>query len=315
MLTGIALNVALVIRIWYGLQDPPEVVAIRGPGRHIIIPATNRDFRKLGAWRAAIPIGLRGTSAKDVTAVRLDDQGTDELVAHIAKHFPNVQVLELSRGKITTQGLLALKSCPEIYSLTVSDMEIDDGLAELLPHLPKLTTLIVMNTNLGDEFAKAATNHDRLEYCAIDGTDITPAAVEAWRVARPKTRIQVDFDRVVLRGVIRWSDGATSRRFDGPFEMGRFGPQFTDSAGSKYWSRGNTFISTGMRPDHLRWSSQEFKNEPDGSYQVRLKLGGIDAEPADFVVKDNIPAVDRIELRMPVTRADAERARGAASKQ
>ncbi|HEY4262303.1 MAG TPA: hypothetical protein VGM98_19235, partial [Schlesneria sp.] len=66
MLTGIALNVALVIRIWYGLQDPPEVVAIRGPGRHIIIPATNRDFRKLGAWRAAIPIGLRGTSAKDV---------------------------------------------------------------------------------------------------------------------------------------------------------------------------------------------------------------------------------------------------------
>jgi hypothetical protein len=312
LLVGILLNVALVIRIWYGLQDPPEVAAIRGPGRHIIIPATNRDFRGMGAWRDALSIGLRGTSAKDVTAVRLDEQGTDELVAHIAQHFPNIQMLELSRGKITTDGLLVLKNCPEIFSLTVSDMDVDDGLGELLPHLPKLTTLIAMNTNLGDEFTKAAANHDRLEYSAIDGTNITPAAVEVWKKARPKTRIQTDFDRVALRSVIQWSDGETSRRFSGPFEMGRWGPQFPDDSGG--WSRGTMFSSTGLRPDLLRWPSQEFKNEPDGKYQIRLKLGGIEAATADFVVKDGVPIPDRIELRMPVTRADAERTTGGGGK-
>lgn len=81
-------HVALGIRIWYGLQGPPEVAAIRGAGRHIIIPGTNRDFRNPLHWIEAAPIGLKGTSAKDVTAVRLDEQATDALLAHIAQHFP-----------------------------------------------------------------------------------------------------------------------------------------------------------------------------------------------------------------------------------
>lgn len=294
-------NLALGIRIWYGLQDPPEVAAIRGPGRHIIIPAINRDLRNPLTWIEAAPIGLRGISANDVTAVRLDEHTTDELIAHIAKHFPNVQSLYFSRGNISSKGLLALKDCPQIYSLDVSDTDIDDGLGELLPHLPNLTTLIAMNTNLGDGFTKAAAQHERLEYCPIEGTNITPEAVAAWQATRPKTRIQTDFDHYVLRGVIRWADGEITRRFTGPYELGRYGPQLTD--GSENWSRSSTTKSTGLRGDQLRWSRQEFKNEPDGKYQIRLKIGDIDAEPADFVLKDGIPFPDRLELRMPISRA------------
>lgn len=149
LLVLLLIHVALGIRIWYGLQDPPEVADFGGPGRHIIIPATNRDFRNPLNWLDAMPVGLRGTRASDVTDVRLDEHTTDELVAYIAKHFPKVQSLYFSRGNITSEGLLVLKACPEISSLDVSDTDIDDGLGDLLPHLPKLTTLIAMNTDLG----------------------------------------------------------------------------------------------------------------------------------------------------------------------
>lgn len=298
------LYVALAIRVWYGLHDPPEVAAIRGPGRHIIIPGTNRDFRNPLNWVEAIPIGLRGVSAKDVTAVRLNEQATDELVAYIGRNFPNVQSLYFSGGDITSQGLLALKNCPRIYSLDVSDTDVDDGLAELLPHLPRLTTLIAMNTNLGDGFTRAAAQHPMLEYCPIEGTDITREAVAAWKTARPGTRIQTDFDRIAIRGVIRWSDGTSSRHFKGRYEIGRYGPQSTDDSGS--WSRSSTGQSTGLSGDHLQWSPQEFQNERDGNYQFRLKLGKIDSLPVEFTVMNGQPSVDRVEFRMPVTRAAAE---------
>ncbi len=300
-----AVYVALGIRIWYGLQDPPEVAAIRGPGRHIIIPGTNRDFRNPLNWVEAIPIGLRGVSAKDVVAVRLDEQATDELVAYIAKNFPNVQALYFSRGNITSKGLLVLKNCPRIYSLDVSDTDVDDGLAELLPHLPKLTTLIAMNTNLGDDFTRAAAQHPMLEYCPIEGTDITREAAAAWKAARSGTRIQTNFDRVAMHGVIRWSDDTTSRHFRGRYELGRYGPQLSDGTGT--WSRSMTEASTGLRGDRLQWSPQEFANEPDGNYQLRLKLGNVESKPVDFTVKDGQPSIDRVEFRMPVTREEAER--------
>lgn len=307
---GLLVNVALVIRIWYGLQDPPEVAAIRGPGRHIIIPAINHDFRTPLDWLKAAPSGLRGVSGKDVIAVRLDEQATDELVAHIARHFPNVQALYLARGNVTSKGLLALKNCPEIYSLDLSDTDIDDGIGELLPQLPKLISINAINTNLTDSFTKAAARHDRLEYSVIEGTDITPEGIATWQAARPKTRIQSDGSRVALRGRIRWSDGETTKRFSGLYEVGRYGPERADGTG---WSRSMTSKSTGLYGDLLRWSAQEFqdnqdgKYQQDGNYQIRLTLGGWEAEPADFVVKDGIPIPDRIELRMPVTRAEAER--------
>ncbi len=68
-----------------------------------------------------------------------------------------------------------------------------------------------------------------------------------------------------------------------------------------------TTKSSHLRADQLRWAPQLFAREPYGSYQIRLKLGGIDAEPADFVLKDGMPSPDRLDLRMPITRAEADR--------
>ena len=300
----VVLHVAVGIRIWYGLQDPPEVAAIRGPGRHIIIPAVNKTFRNPLDWLEAAPIGFRGVSAKDVTAIRLDEHATDELIAYIAQHFPNVNSLYLSRGKITSQGLLPLKNCPLLHFLDVSDTEVDDGLAELLPHLPTLYTLFVMNTNVGDGFARAAAQHEKLEYCPIEGTNITPDAVAEWKAVRPKTRIQTDFDRYALKAVIRWPDGEITRRYQGKFSVGKHGPKMTDGSGR--YSRSSTMSSTGLRADHLRWTKIEFRNDVDGEYQYRLKLDDIEAEPAEFTVKDGVPTPNVIEFRMPITRAKTE---------
>jgi hypothetical protein len=302
LLALLLLHIAVGIRMWFGIQDPPEVVAIRGPGRHIIIPEINKLFRNPLEWLEAAPIGLRGASGKDVTAVRLDEHATDELIAHIAKHFPNVHSLYFSRGNITSQGLMALKDCPQLWSLDVSDTEVDDGLGELLPHLPRLNWLNVNNTNVGDEFARMASRHERLDYCPIEGTNITKEAAAEWQASRPKTRIQTDFDRYGLKSVIRWDDGEVSRRYSGKYSLGKHGPKMTDGR----WAGSSTTSSTGLRADQLRWVKAYFTNDKDGEYQYRLKLDNIEAEPADFTVKDGVPTPNQIEFRMPVTRAEAE---------
>ncbi len=300
----VVLHIALGIRIWYGLQDPPEVAAIRGPGRHILMHGDHGPSYRPDYWMDAAIAGIKGRNVKNVYAVRLDEHATDELVAHIAQHFPKVMSLYLSRGKITTQGLMALKACPFLNNLDVSDTEVDDRLGELLPHLPHLNTLIVMNTNVGDGFARAAALHERLEYCPIEGTNITREAVAEWQAARPKTRIQTDFDRYGLKAVIRWSDGEITRRYPGKYSVGKHGPKKTD--GSEQWSRSSTMSSTGLHADGLRWMKIEFKNDADGEYQYRLKLDNIEATPADFIVKDGVPTPNTIEFRMPVTRSEAE---------
>jgi hypothetical protein len=305
MLGGVGLNVVLVLRIWYGMQDPPEVAALRAPGRHIILPATYPDLRSTGDLLEAIPAALRGVSAKDVTAIRLDEQTTDELVAYIAKHFPSVQTLYFAGGNITSKGLLALKNCPQITSLDVAETDVDDGLAELLPHVPKLNSLMARNTNLTDAFAQAAAKQDGLAYCVIEGTEITSEAIATWQAARPKTRIQSDVDRILLRGRICWSDGTVSKRFNGPYEIGCYGPQRTDGTGG--WSASVSSKSTGLVADLLRWSQPQLQTMQDGSYQIQLKLAGFEATPADFIINDGIPIPSRIELQMPVTRAEAER--------
>jgi hypothetical protein len=233
----------------------------------------------------------------------LDEQANDELVAHIAKHFPNVNAIHLSHGKITTEGLMALKACHNLYMLDVSDTEVDDGLGELLPHLTNLTTLMVMNTNVGDDFARAASRHDTLGYCPIEGTNITPEAVAAWQAERPTTSIQTDFDRYAMKGVIRWSDGEISRRYAGNYSVGKHGPKMTDGSGR--FSRSSTMSSSNLRADQLRWTKLEFKNDADGEYQYRLKLGDLESEPADFTVKDGLPTPNVIEFRMSVPLPNA----------
>jgi hypothetical protein len=50
----------------------------------------------------------------------------------------------------------------------------------------------------------------------------------------------------------------------------------------------------------------EFQSDADGDYQYRLKLDNVEAEPADFTVKDGVPSPGYIEFRMPVTRTEAE---------
>lgn len=301
-------HLAIGIRIVYGLKDPPEVAAFRAPGRYIGLPSAHLHLRNPLQWIEAAPFGLRGLTAKDVTSVRLDEQATEELVAYIAQHFPNVNSLYLPRSKITANGLMALKSCPQLFFLDVSDTDVDDGLANLLPHLPKLNTLFVMNTNVGDRFAAAAARHSALEYCPIEGTNITKEAVAEWKALRPSCRIQTDFDRYVLKAVIRWADGEVTRRYAGEYSVGKYGPKMTDGSGR--FSRSSTTRSSGLRADQLRWTKQEFQNDADGEYQYRLKLDNIEAEPAEFVVKDDIPTPDTLEFRMPVTRANAEAQRG-----
>lgn len=180
------------VRIWYGLKGPPEVVAIQAPGRSNSLPAELVSWQQPETWPEAIYYGVRGISAKDVHSVRLGTQATDELLVHIGQHFPNVESVGVSGENITARGIMALKNCPKITYLEVDHCGIGDEVGELLEHLPDLHALHVSHTNIGDAFTVSAARHNRLAYCDITMTVITPEAIKVWKAARPNCRIRTD---------------------------------------------------------------------------------------------------------------------------
>ncbi len=312
MLLTLIANIAIGVRMWFGLQDPSAVAAIRGSYRWIELPASDPRWDLPRTWPETIYYGLRGRSAKDVRSVDLAVRSTDELVAYIAEHFPNVESLDFRGGAVTSQGLMALRNCPKIKSLDVAHTNVGDDLADLLPYLPNLSDLNVDGTNVTDAFAAAASRHDNLTFCDARLTDITPAAAEAWKAVRPPSfQVTTGLRDFAAAGVIRWADGEINRRFAGHWEVALYGPHVPEE--SEPWAEAHRkladprprlpLLTSGL----LTWLPQEFQSEPDGRYQFRLKLGDYDSEPVEFTITDGKPSVERVEFRMPVTRAVAEK--------
>ncbi|MDP1798115.1 MAG: hypothetical protein Q8K78_11560 [Planctomycetaceae bacterium] len=187
------MHFAVGVRIWYGLKLPPEVAAIQASGRSISLPAELVSWQQPDTWPEAIYYGLRGITARDVRAVRLGLQATDELLVHIGRNFPNVESVGVSGENITSRGIMALKNCPKITYLEVNHCGIGDEVGELLHHLPDLRALHVSHTNIGDAFTVAAAKHQRLAYCDVTMTAVTPDAVKVWKAAQPNCSIRTDF--------------------------------------------------------------------------------------------------------------------------
>ncbi len=319
-------HIALGIRIWYGLQDPPEVLAIRQNPRGMItyrvdpLDASSDIFD----WLEILAIGLRGRSVDDVHSISMGvqfegyprDKGgpSDKDVEYIARHFQKIEFLELSDGVCSTRTLLELKVCRQLNQLWLYNMDIDDGVAELLPHLPNLYDLSVTYTNTGNGLVEAAIQREKLISLDVSGTNVTQPAIDAWVAAKPGTSIQPTKAQDGIHSFYRWSDGSATWFLEHPLLMEIQGP--FDATATNSWPR-KMLRSLG---NSTAWiSPDELESYNDGTYRVLVSLvlnndhstdderwELLVSEPAEFEVMNGVSR-SRWEIPLPMTRDEAMR--------
>jgi len=323
----VVIHVVAGIRIWYGLQDPAAVIAIqRNPTNMITyrVEPIDPSSDPLN-WLENMAIGLRGRSVDDVQGIDLgcefDGQPfegpgpTDKDLEYVAEHFPKLQTLQIMNGTCTTKGLMALKACRELRQLFIHNMDIDDGLADLLPHLPELYDLHVAYTNTGDGLVTAATQHPKLVSLDVQGTNATQTSLDAWAAVNPPRTIQPTTARTGLDSFLRWSDGSATWFFMYPALTEIQGPY--DPSAAIPWPR-RSLESESYFAAYL--TEQKLESYADGKYRMIVSLVLTKASstnndryelvvsiPVEFDVLDGEAKPSRVEIRVPITRDEAVR--------
>ncbi len=322
----VVIHIALGIRIWYGLQDPPEVAAMQRDPRTMItyrvepISASSDLFN----WLENLAVGLRGRSVDDVQTISMgfglegyppvEAGPTDKDVEYIARHFQKIEILDLSDGTCSTRALMELKACRQLNQLILYNMDIDDGVAELLPHLPQLYDLSVTYTNTSDGLVEAAIRHEKLMSLDVQGTNVTQPAIDAWVAAKPGGLIQPGAAHEGTDSFIRWSDGSATWFFMYPTIVEIQGPH--DAHATIPWPRQSlksfAYFAGSLSSDQL----EEFR---DGKYRLVISLvlnktkptenepwELLASNPVEFEVMNGVTR-SRLEIRLPMTRAEAIR--------
>ncbi len=146
---------------------------------------TNLEELNLGAGLglgAALPPGGRSETNCTLTGgIRISDAGLKKLTK-----LRNLKSLELSGAPITANGLNALADLPRLERLSLWNCkQLDDSAALILAKLTNLQTLDLTATNLGDDALNKLAALPALRNLFLTGTNVTPAAANAFRLARP----------------------------------------------------------------------------------------------------------------------------------
>ncbi len=295
------LNIAVVVRIYVGLIEPPEIQALRRPGVHVLFASDSRGQPFRGFNR--LMDGLKGISCRDVVTIRLDREGTDADLELIGRSFPELRGLYLVDADVSVAGLGHLRSCRQLLELDLRGTDVDDSAASILAELPKLHRLHLAETRVGDATLAALQHSSQLSWLDVSYTDVSPGAIQAARAKMNRTStIATEHDRVSsgVLGSLRWSDGTRAARFPGRFELRVTGP-FVDGRSTGSFAH----MSTGLRRQSMWWDTKQFQGRTDGEYHFTAKLNGIESAPAVVTIEAGLPSVSRIEFLMPCTKAEA----------
>jgi hypothetical protein len=303
---AIVLQGAIAVRIWVGLMDTPEVARIRAAGGSVMYASSYLDFRFLRLSNRFVhpPTlleGLRGRTNADVQWINLRGIATDELLAYVGEHFPNIRTLVVNGSPTTAQGLASLRDCP-------------------------LTSLDLEGTNIGDEAIAEITRHTQLVSLDLSGTLITDAAIPELRRLSQLSLLNLSYTDV--------TDAAIAE-LRNPSEKGPIaGTILTDSASYEpsrmIWAdgrmtgsiRANTRVHwmakyAGGQTRSSDWTISEYQRAlgcgvceelvaaGDGEYRVTMQVGSCTSKPIDVAVENGKLSVTRLEFLMPVDEATA----------
>jgi hypothetical protein len=113
-------------------------------------------------------------------------QITDLGVAKLAK-LKKLRRLNLSGARLTPEGIQILQGLPLEHLSVWACQSLDNTAAAAMAGIPTLTTLDVSYTKIDDQGLQQLAKLPNLKYLYLTETQVTPAAVEAFRKKNPKT--------------------------------------------------------------------------------------------------------------------------------
>ncbi|MCC6510837.1 MAG: hypothetical protein IT423_17165 [Pirellulaceae bacterium] len=108
----------------------------------------------------------------------VDPSHTDQDLAMVEGLGSSLQKLELTGSKVTSAGVQKLAGLKNLYTLHLSNTQVDDSGLKALSQLSNLGILSLANTKVTDAGVAELAAIPRLEMLTLDGTAITDEALK-----------------------------------------------------------------------------------------------------------------------------------------
>jgi Leucine-rich repeat (LRR) protein len=131
-------------------------------------------------------LGKLGERGRGESACRLGGgiKVTDLGLAKLAR-LKKLRLLDISGAQITPTGLKVLESLPRLERLNLWNCKnLNDSAAPVLAAIPSLTYLDLSETLVGDATLESLASLPHLKSLYLTDTQVTPAAVDAFRKGR-----------------------------------------------------------------------------------------------------------------------------------
>lgn len=308
VLAVVGLHVAVAVRIYFGLQEAAAINVLRGQGHSIYFFWELQKERYRGEH--LIKSGLFGRSPRNVDTIIFQCCCDGQDLLRIGQSFPNLESVSFINAEIKTDDLAHLRNCSRIRKIAIMHANVDDAIDKYLEFFPKLSHISLIGTLVGDDTLHALLKMPEIEYIDVSYTDVSGKAVELALDNNLSKRLKIKTEsryqnnpRTEVVSVIRWSDGARTAVFNGPYEL-RYTLQEIDPEVDQ-------LISGSLQTEYFTrssgWWSEGNMNVWNGDYQTTLTLGKQTSEPVIITFEAGIPLPRHVEFRMPVTREEALR--------
>ncbi|MFO0917378.1 MAG: hypothetical protein U0872_03575 [Planctomycetaceae bacterium] len=314
---------ALILRIVFALWESRPIRVLRSHGNFVHFPWEGNGpgpFQEL----KIIEDVRHGRWCINLDSVHLK-KATDTNLASCARDFPNLKRLFIEDENISQAGLQSILQCRNLYQLDVHGPAINDDFVKQLLQLPDLKYLGLSETVITDTSLVTLRQMPKLQGVDLQCTYVSQSACQSWH-AREKNYsgepghpgLDSDYHPYWLneRGpafVIQWRDNQLTN----PMFERRL---IVDPLKGQFYIRITGLVSD--QPEQLElvlnnrdgycfnfwWEPLPLKNKSDGDYHLTLKVGDFESEPVTVhVEKGKSTSPDRIEFKMPCTKAEALR--------
>lgn len=294
------LHVALAIRIYFGLQESPEITTL-SEERGVLIGYGWEDDPWWFQGQDILMAGVLGRSPRHVTRLEWFD-ATDADLQELATRFPSLERLELNGDRFSVDGLSRLASCRRLRHLDLSWTEIGDDEVRVLATLRELRFLDLSGTLITESVIPTLRQLPHLEKIHVTFTEIPLSRIRAWDPKGRLVHTEKYCNSQSVLGSIRWSDGSRSVNYPEAFAASAHVP---GSAPQGFYS---TRVSRNLTRKDLFWG-RDFWERIDGGCELKLSLGEFESEPVQIEVQQGVPSPSVVEFRMPCTKAEALQSR------
>lgn len=125
----------------------------------------------------------------------------DEQLKHVAC-LRTLMTLELTKSRVTDQGLLCLRHLPNLSEILLRDTRVSDAGLVHLSSLQSLTRLDVYGCPISDQGLAAIGKFENLRFLSLSGSDITDKGMQHFAKLRRLDYLRLDCPNVTGAGLV-----------------------------------------------------------------------------------------------------------------